>query len=136
MSITVGIIAPSAKIPKIELKIGVQKILNEGFQVKVHPHCHKSHLFFAGTDAERAQAIFDYAQDPDISALWCARGGYGAVRLLPLLEEMTRNRGVPPKKLLVGFSDITALMIFVQERWGWSILHAPGPAIRKFSILG
>ncbi len=131
----IGIVAPSSKIPKIELRLGVQKIREEGFQVDVHTQCNREHLFFAGTDEERAGAFFEYAANPSYFALWCARGGHGAIRVLPLLEKLTEERGVPPKKLLIGYSDVTALMEFVQKRWGWSILHAPMPSMRKFSIL-
>jgi muramoyltetrapeptide carboxypeptidase len=68
------------------------------------------------------------ATEPSIEALWCARGGYGAARLLPILEQFTEEGGAPPKKLLVGYSDITVLHEFVRNRWGWSTLHAVMPA--------
>jgi muramoyltetrapeptide carboxypeptidase len=131
----IGIIAPSSKVPQIELEIGVERIQREGFLVQVHPQCRKEHLFFAGTDEERAQAFFEFAKDPEISVLWCARGGHGAIRLLALLEKLTQQEGIPSKKLLIGYSDATALMEFVRQRWGWSILHGPMPSMRKFSLL-
>jgi muramoyltetrapeptide carboxypeptidase len=131
----IGIIAPSAPVPLIELKLGVDRIKKAGFSVIVHPQCRKKHLFFAGTDSERASAFFEYAQNPEISALWCGRGGYGAVRLLPILEKYTQEKGIPPKKLLVSYSDGTALMEYVRKVWGWSTLHAPMPGLRKFSLL-
>src|SRR5262249_15111628 len=118
-----------------ELKLGVEKIRQEGFSVQVHPQCFKSHLFFAGTDQERSTAFFEYASDSQHSVIWCARGGHGAIRMLPLLEHLSEKNGIPRKKLLVGYSDVTALMEFVRRRWGWSTLHAPMPSLRKFSIL-
>jgi muramoyltetrapeptide carboxypeptidase len=132
----IGIIAPSSKVPRVELKLGVDRIRLEGFRVQVHSQCYKSHLFFAGKDEERAKAFFEYAKSPDLSVLWCARGGHGSTRLLPILQRMSLNSGVPPKKLLVGYSDSTALMEYVREFWGWSTLHAPMPSLRKFSLLG
>ncbi len=131
----IGIIAPSSIVPKIELTLGVKKIIQEGFQVDIHPQCWKKYLFFAGTDSERAGAFFEYASNPDYFALWCARGGYGSMRLLPLLEKMTQIQGKPQKKLLIGHSDATALMEYVRQNWGWAILHAPMPSFRPFSIL-
>ena len=135
MDRALGIIAPSSQVPRVELKLGVHTLREAGFQVKIHPQCFQSHLFFAGTDEERGEAFFEFAHDKELRALWCARGGYGAIRLLPLLDAMTRKKGVPSKKLLIGYSDATALMEFVRQRWGWSTLHAPMPSFRKFSIL-
>ena len=131
----IGIVAPSSKVPQVELTIGVEKLIQEGFYVHVHPQCKKSHLFFAGTDQERAEAFYEYAQSPKIDVVWCGRGGHGALRVLPLLEEMTQRQGIPKKKLLIGYSDSTGLMEYVRTRWGWSILHGPMPSLRKFSIL-
>lgn len=135
MSISVGVVAPASRIADEEFEIGIQQLKENGFQVKVHPQNYKEHLFFAGTDEQRAHALFDYAMDSRLEVIWCARGGYGAARLLPLLEELTRKRGRPPKKLLVGYSDVTALFDYVRSRWGWSVLHAPMPGLRKFCFM-
>jgi muramoyltetrapeptide carboxypeptidase len=51
---------------------------------------------------------------------------------LPYLDQATQLRGVPPKKLLVGYSDSTALHEFMREKWGWATLHAPMPGLREF----
>jgi muramoyltetrapeptide carboxypeptidase len=131
----VGIIAPSSKVPEAEFELGLDRIREAGFEPHVHPQVLQGHLFFAGTDEARAQAFYDYALDSRFRVLWAARGGYGSVRLLPLLEMMTAQRGIPPKKLLVGFSDSTALLEFVRARWGWATLHAPMPGLRKFCLL-
>ena len=131
----VGIIAPSSKVPETEFQLGLQRIREAGLEPIVHPHVLDSHLFFAGSDEARAKAVFDFAHDSRFEVLWAARGGYGAMRLLPLLDRMTAKRGVPPKKLLVGFSDSTALLEYVRTRWGWSTLHAPMPGLRKFCQL-
>ena len=131
----IGIVAPSSQVPQIELSLGVQKIKDAGFNVRVHRQCKKSHLFFAGDDESRAQAFFEYAFHSEVDVIWCARGGYGSVRLLPILQKLTETQGVPKPKLLVGYSDVTALMGFVQKHWGWQTLHCPLPSLRKFSIL-
>ena len=71
--------------------------------------------------------------NPTVPVLWAARGGYGAGRLLPILERMTKEHGVPTRKLLVGYSDVTVLHEFVRSRWSWATLHAPMPAAANFS---
>lgn len=131
----VGIIAPSSKVPETEFRLGLDRIREAGFDPIVHPQVLESHLFFAGTDEARAQAVYDFALDSRFSILWAARGGYGSMRLLPLLERLTAERGIPPRKLLAGFSDSTALLEYVRSRWGWSTLHAPMPGLRKFCLL-
>lgn len=131
-----GIVAPSSKVGQVELGLGIQTLREKGFAVRVHPQCKKSSLFFAGTDQERAEALYEYAQDPNIQAIWTARGGYGAIRLLPILDQLVRERGIPKvQKLLLGYSDVTVLMEYVRKRWGWATLHAPVPGFRKFSAL-
>lgn len=124
----IGILAPSSVTGQVELDLGLEFLRVAGFDVVRHPQCSEAHFTFAGTDEQRAAAIWQFAHDSSIETLWCARGGYGAARLLPLLEQLTREHGVPPRKLLVGYSDITVLHEFVRRRWRWSTLHATMPA--------
>jgi len=115
--------------------MGLQVLKDAGVTFRVHRQVKKKHLFYAGTEEERAQAFFDFAVDASISVLWCARGGYGAGQLLRFLDRMTAEHGIPEKKLLVGYSDASSLMEYVQAKWGWSALHAPMPGLRDFSAL-
>lgn len=134
--ISVGIVAASSTVPKVEFDIGVEHLRAAGFKVTTHPQVLEHHFTFAGTDDRRADAIYEYANDPNIDVVWMARGGYGAGRLLPMLEEMTRKRGKPKqRKLLIGYSDVTVLHEFVRSRWGWCTLHAPMPSASNFSLL-
>src|SRR5205823_3270888 len=106
-----------------------------GFEPVVHQQVSARHFIFPGTDEERAGAFFEYASEARIPVIWMARGGYGAQRILPLLDGLTRKRGKPEKKLLVGYSDVTVLHEYVRTRWGWSTLHAPMPAASSFPKL-
>ncbi len=131
----IGIVAPSASVPPVELDLGVEQIRAAGLEAWVHPQCRKRHRFFAGTDEERAQAFFEAATDPRFSAIWSARGGYGANRILPMLDALARRDGIPSPKLLIGYSDSTGLAEFVRARWGWQVLSAPMPGLRSFCRL-
>jgi muramoyltetrapeptide carboxypeptidase len=134
--ISVGIVAASSTVPKVEFEIGVEHLRAADFDVTVHAQTLEHHFTFAGTDERRAQGIYDYAIDPAIDVIWMARGGYGAGRLLPILEQLTRKLGKPKQqKLLVGYSDVTVLHEFVRSRWGWCTLHAPMPSASNFSLL-
>ena len=84
---TIGVVATSSVIPKIELDLSIQKILREGFEVTVHPAVSGEHWLYSAPDEERASAFVEYALNPHIDILWCARGGYGATHLLPLLDK-------------------------------------------------
>ncbi len=132
----VGIFAASSIVPQIEFTAGVEHLKRFGFDPRVQSQVSSHHFMFPGDDEARAAAIYDLALDPSIPILWAARGGYGAGRLLPILERLTRDRGTPPAhKLLVGYSDVTVLHQFARNRWGWSTLHAPMPAASNFAKL-
>lgn len=124
----VGVVAPSSPAPLVELEIGATRLLNEGFEIYFHPQVKRVDGLFAGSDTERALAVLDYAFDPDLKIIWAARGGYGAIRILPILDEITRKVGMPEPKLLVGFSDATILLEYVRVNWGWRTIHGPMPA--------
>ncbi|MFT3788627.1 MAG: LD-carboxypeptidase [Tepidisphaeraceae bacterium] len=123
MPIPVSVPATSSAIGPVELEIGVRRVRESGFEPKLHPHVLERYFVSAGTDEQRLAGLVDSAFDPETEVVWCGRGGYGAGRLLPLLEQATASRGVPLKKLLVGYSDITPLHHFVRTRWNWSTLH-------------
>lgn len=130
----VAVVACSSQVPQTELDNGIALLKQLGFTVTLYPQARTRHFTYAGTDDERAAALFDAAMNPQFPVIWCARGGYGATRLLPLLERLQKERGTPPQKLLVGYSDVTALHAFVGPRWGWSTLHGLMPASNDFVL--
>lgn len=121
----VGIVAPSSPAGSYELGEGVRRLERLGVSARVHPQVGKTWFIFAGTDAERAAAILEFAHDDEIDVIWAARGGNGAARLLPILANAPRPTR---RKTLVGYSDITVLHEFARRRWGWRTLHAVMPA--------
>ncbi|HEX8521154.1 MAG TPA: LD-carboxypeptidase [Tepidisphaeraceae bacterium] len=131
----VGILAASSIVAPVEFERGLNRLRETGFDPIVHEQVLKHHFTFAGSDEERAGAFYAYAKDPRFFVLWMARGGYGAQRLLPLLDQLTEQQGIPRKKLLVGYSDVTVLHEYVRTRWGWSTLHAPMPSASNFREL-
>src|SRR5439155_8874626 len=105
-------------------------------EVTTHPQVRKHHFIYPGSDEERAGALYDLACDDNIDILWAARGGYGAGRILPILDRLTRECGKPKRaKLLVGYSDVTVLHEFVRYHWDFATLHATMPAGMSFSQL-
>ena len=78
--------------------------------------------FLAGSDQRRAEKLTRALEEEDTRAVWCIRGGYGTARLLPLLD-LPRLRRHP--KLLVGFSDVTALLVQLTRPGGFVTIHGP-----------
>lgn len=78
--------------------------------------------YFAGDDAARLDDLNRALRDPSVDAVWCARGGYGAMRLLPAIDYDALARHPKP---ILGYSDITALHLAVQRRCGLVSFHAP-----------
>ena len=130
----VGIFAASSIVPVAEFNLGMVILKEQGFEVTVHPQVLAKHYMYPGTDEARATALYDFACDDKTEILWSARGGYGASRLMPMLDRLTRERGKPKrKKLIIGYSDVTVLHEFARRHWGFSTLHASMPAGLSFA---
>lgn len=128
----VSIVSPSGVVPGAELDAGLGRLGSAGFEPVVEAGVDRLSFVFAGSDPERAGQFWDAAWRGDTQVVWCARGGYGAARILPELERRTLEQGTPPVKLLCGYSDITALHEFVRSRWGWPTLHCAMPTGNTF----
>ncbi|HOW52435.1 MAG TPA: LD-carboxypeptidase [bacterium] len=80
--------------------------------------------YLAGDAEHRAAQFLKAYADPDVEAIWAARGGYGALQLLPLLEPHVAELKKTPKTL-IGFSDVTILHSFLIEKCGMVTIHGP-----------
>lgn len=87
----------------------------------VGKHAFDRDHYLAGADKDRASDLMDAFLNPDVDAVYCSRGGYGAARLIPHLDF---DAIVAQRKLLIGFSDITSLHLALTRR-GMPSLHAP-----------
>jgi muramoyltetrapeptide carboxypeptidase len=119
----VDIIAPAGSIVDTST-IEKSKNLLKSWQLipRVSDDLLGSDLLCANSDDKRFQQLKDALFSTDSQAIWCLRGGYGCTRLIPSLLKLS----VPEKcKLFIGFSDITALHLFLQQKWHWQTLHGP-----------
>jgi muramoyltetrapeptide carboxypeptidase len=107
-------------------------VLLESWGLRVRVRTDKAHHFYlAGTDPARADQLNAALADPDTKVIFCTRGGYGSPRLLPYLKRET----LPPPKILVGYSDITALHLAVRRLWPQiDVIH--GPNVATHQLLG
>lgn len=111
----IGIVAPSGPVPDGLVEQSIAYFKNLGFQVKTGKHLDKKELFTAGSDEQRAADIMDFIKDPEISLIITTNGGTCSIRTLPLLDYdlVTQN-----PKLIVGYSDTTALQVGIYAKTG------------------
>ena len=95
----------------------------EGWGLRVRTPPVRRHLYLAGADRERAEEFENLYCDSEIKALFATRGGYGATRMLPLLNPAALRAAAP--KPVVGFSDLSALFAFMEKEADFVTLHAP-----------
>ncbi|MDQ3100945.1 MAG: LD-carboxypeptidase [Bacteroidota bacterium] len=120
---TIAIVPTARAITLEELQDGISLIESWGLRVKLGKGIGGKHFQQAGTDQERAADLRSLMEDPDVHAIWCARGGYGTVRLLDLID-LEQLRKDP--KWIIGFSDITVLHNAL-NRLGIRSIHAQMP---------
>lgn len=125
---TVAIVAPSGPPSAVLLRRGVRRLEGLGLKVVVGAHVldRQDLDYLAGDDAARAADLQAAWCDPAVSAVFCCRGGYGAGRLLGLLDWDAMRAAGP--KVLIGSSDITALHNAFAIELGVPTLHGPMPA--------
>lgn len=93
-----------------------------GYQPVVGPHAHERHGYLAGTDEQRLDDLNGAFADPALDAVWCLRGGYGTPRLL---DRVNYDGLAANPKVVVGYSDITALLNAITHRTGLVTFHGP-----------
>lgn len=119
---TIGVIAPGYAVKKEVLETGLAALKNMGF-IPVHTQrIIGNHGYFSNTDKERAADIMEMFKNPEIDGILCARGGYGCTRILHLLDYDVIQRN---PKVLIGFSDVTALLNAIYIKTGLVGFHGP-----------
>ncbi len=118
----IGIAAPASPFDRESFERGVQALRGMGFETVIPEGISATQGYLAGPDEHRAvwlQRLFD---DARIDAIMCARGGYGSLRILPLLDY---ERIAAHPKVFIGFSDVTALLAAITGRCGFAAFHGP-----------
>ena len=118
---TVGLVSPASAVGADDgLDRAEYWIRSMGLVPKVGPHAGDRHGYLAGTDAARAADINAMYADPAVKAVFAVRGGWGGARILPLID-WDQVRAHP--KLLIGYSDVTALHLAFAQRAGYATIH-------------
>ena len=118
---TIGITCPAGFISLEDIQPAVNKIKEWGFKIKVGDTVGKKDFSLGGTDAERLADLQQMLDDKNIKTIMCARGGYGAVRII---DKINFNKYVLNPKWIIGFSDITVLHSHINRHFNMATIHS------------
>ncbi len=119
---TIGIVAPGSPFDQERFNKGVAVLESMGFRISFDDDIFIEQGYLAGTDAQRADFLNRLFADREIKAIVCVRGGFGAMRVLALLDYEAIEKH---PKIFVGFSDISALLSVLDTRCGLVAFHGP-----------
>ncbi|MEO6314438.1 MAG: LD-carboxypeptidase [Chitinophagaceae bacterium] len=118
---TIGITSPAGYITLQDIQPAVQQMQSWGFNIKIGSTIGKRDFTFGGTDAERAADFQQLLDDDSVKAIMCARGGYGAVRII---DNINFGKLLLHPKWIIGFSDITVFHSHLNHHYGIASIHS------------
>lgn len=124
----IDVVAPAFKTPDQSVIRAEEYLKSRGFRVRVPADIFGKDVLCAQTDENRLKQLKAALLAKDSKAVWCLRGGYGALRLIP---ELMKVKAPKQSKLFIGLSDITTLHLFLTQSWKWPTIH--GPMVDKIS---
>lgn len=125
----VALLCTSSAVPDGRLSPAVAAVTALGLEPVVYPSCTALHGYFSGGDARRAADLNAAFADESIDGILCGRGGYGAHRILPLLDFGTI---AAHPKYFSGYSDVTALHTAFQQECGFVSYHTIMPSTEYY----
>lgn len=119
---TIALCAPASGVARGEELDAAATLRRLGFNVRLGRFLNKGYGYLAARDEDRAKEFMDFVRDPEVNAIMAVRGGYGVMRILPMIdfEEIRRN-----PKIVMGYSDITALVNPIFQKSGVIGFHGP-----------
>lgn len=124
---TVDIVAPGFACDPDALKGALELLAKWGLEPRVSreifPKKSKMDILCSNTDEIRLMQLKEALRAEDSRAVWCLRGGYGSLRLIPELARIKRPAGQP--KLFIGLSDISTIHVYLNQTWNWPTVHGP-----------
>ncbi|NNF02179.1 MAG: LD-carboxypeptidase [Bacteroidia bacterium] len=119
-----GIVSTARKLNEAEISEGLSVLRSWGLEVILGDNIYSVNDQFAGTDEQRISDLQKMLYDRSVKAIFCARGGYGTIRVVDMLDFRTFNA---EPKWICGFSDITVLHAHLQQQLSCQSLHMPMP---------
>lgn len=120
---TIDIIAPATGCNKQDVEAVKNLLTSWNLIPRIPTDLFGEDLLCINSNEKRFAQLKDALCNTESKVIWCLKGGYGCARLIPELEKLAKPT---QPKLLIGFSDITVLHLFLQQKWNWQTLHGPG----------
>ena len=117
---TIGIIALSGACDREKLNNAKLNLEGLGFNVKLSKNIFDKERYLAGSDECKLEELYKFFEDPEIDIIMCARGGYGAIRLVNKIDYEVLKKN---PKIFTGFSDVTALLLMIYKKTGMVTYH-------------
>lgn len=120
---TIGIIALSGAIESKENILNAKKYFEgKGFKVVLSENIFDQNRYLAGSDEKKVEELHKFFTNPEIKMILCARGGYGAIRLLDKIDwDIIKNN----QKIFAGYSDVSALQAMILKKTGMVTFYSP-----------
>lgn len=120
----VGIVAPARKVTRDGLDAGISCLESWGLKVELGPNTLNAYNQYSGTDGQRCGDFQHMIDNQQIRAVFCARGGYGSVRII---DGLNFNEFLKHPKWIVGYSDITVFHSHIHSNYQVETLHGEMP---------
>ena len=117
----IGITSPAGYITAHEIQSAVKKMESWGYKIQIGATIDKRDYTFGGSDEERTNDLQQMLDDPKIKAIMCARGGYGAVRII---DKLNWEKFKAKPKWIIGFSDVTIFHSHLNKNFGIASIHS------------
>lgn len=118
----IDIVAPGSACTKEVFESAVSWIKAQGYVPRFPKDMLTPDIFISHSDEKRFEYLIEALKNKESKAVWCLRGGYGAIRLVP---QLLKIKTLPQKKLFIGYSDVTTLHLWLNQKMGWPTVHGP-----------
>ena len=119
---SIGIIALAGECDEKKILNSKSFFESLGYNVKLSKNIFKNNNYLAGSDEEKIEELINFYKDPSIKVILNARGGYGSIRLIKYIDYNIIKQN---PKIIVGFSDITSLLLMIYKKTGQEVYHGP-----------
>ena len=119
---TIGIIALSGNCDKEKIENAKTNFEDLGYKVKLSQNIYEKNRYLAGSDEDKISELHSFFKDDEVKLILCARGGYGAIRLINKIDYGIIKSNPKP---FCGFSDVTALLLMIYRKAGIITYHGP-----------
>ena len=118
----IALAAPAGPVDPDAIASGRRALEALGFEIVMRDDLLEREGYLAGSDDRRAAELMDFVRDPEVDAILCARGGYGCHRIIDALDAAVFRKAAKP---LVGYSDVTTLLLWQRKQAGLLGIHGP-----------